>query len=125
MLAIGVTGALASDINADEWVAHCAAAEELNGWCAATASEVVKMIDSYQPRDGVNSNSIVCWKARPPPLVGDFPTSAQMFWLKELVAVTVRYLRDNPSFAKMPARALMLAAFMHQWPCGYVGPLLK
>jgi hypothetical protein len=123
LLALCVTGASADDIAADDWVGHCAAAEELYGWCAATASEVVKMIDADQQQRGVNA--LVCWTTRPPPRVGDFPTTAQTFWLKALVAVTVRYLRDNPSFAKMPVRPLMLAAFMHQWPCGGVGPLPK
>jgi hypothetical protein len=116
-----VTGASASDeINAQEWVAKCAAAEELYGRCAATVSEVVKLVDNYQHE---YPHFIVCWRPRPLPLAGDFPTTAQMSWFRELVSATVQYLRDNPLDAKMPASAVMLAAFMRQWRCGGVGPV--
>jgi len=117
LFAIGVSGVSASDMSAEAWVAQCAATEELYGWCAATVSEVVKLVDNYHSE---YPHVIVCWQTRPPPSIGDLPTTAQIFWFRELVSATVRYLRDHPSEAKAPASAVMLAAFMRQWPCGGV-----
>jgi hypothetical protein len=120
LLALCVTGASARDkINAADWVAHCAATEELHGRCAAPISEVVNLVDNYQYQ---YPHFIVCWKPLPLLPVGDLPTAAQMSWFRELVSATVQYLRDNPSAAKMPASAVMLAAFERRWPCGGVAP---
>ena len=116
LLALCVTGASASDkIIAADWVAQCATTEELYGRCAAPIYAVVTLIDNYQYQ---YPHFIVCWKPQPLSLVGDRPTTAQISWFKELISATVRYLHDNPSDAKMPASAVMLAAFERQWPCG-------
>jgi diadenosine tetraphosphate (Ap4A) HIT family hydrolase len=94
LLALCATGASASDkINADDWVAQCAATEEPYGWCAATVSEVVKLVDNYQYQ---YPHFIVCWKPQPLAPVGDLPTAAQMSWFRKLVSATVQYVRDNP-----------------------------
>jgi hypothetical protein len=119
LIAHRATWASASDeIIAADWVAQCAATDEIYGRCAATVSEVVNLVDNYQYQ---YPHFIVCWKQLPLPPVGDLPTAAQMSWFRELVSATVQYLRDNPSAAKMPAAAVMLAAFMRRWPCGGVG----
>ena len=116
LLALWVTGASASDkMNADDWMAQCAATDEQYDRCAATVSEVVNLVDNYQYQ---YPHIIVCWKPQPLAPVGDLPTAAQMSWFKELISATVRNLHDNPSDAKMPASAVMLAAFERQWPCG-------
>jgi hypothetical protein len=116
LLILSVTGASARDkISAAHWIAQCAGTEELHGRCAATVFEVVTLIDNYQY---LYPHFIVCWKPQPLPRVGDLPTAAQMSWFRELVSATAQYLRDKPSDAKMPASAVMLAAFMRRWPCG-------
>jgi hypothetical protein len=66
------------------------------------------------------SHKLVCWS------VADMPNLANGAddYIK-LATIAVRYFHQNPSYRAMPAPALMLAAFMRQWPCGQVGPLRR
>jgi hypothetical protein len=124
MIATCLTGSTAKateDVNADDWAATCESGGYFDrGICAGAAANFIDAMNDYQqhmPR-GPWSHRLICWNPAP-------PKSADPETYYGYAMVAVRYLRANPSYAKMPAPALMLAAFMREWPCGQVGPLRK
>jgi hypothetical protein len=123
MLASSAGAAKASeDINAGEWARMCESKSGFErGVCAGSAANFIDAMNDYQSRQsrlhGYPRHMFICWD--PPPKVADVEKNHAH------AMVAVRYLRSNPSYAEMPAPALMLAAFMRQWPCGAVGPIRK
>jgi len=114
-LLVSTTTALASeDVNADDWAVRCTTGQpHWVGWCAGTVANFLETLS----RQAGPPHRLVCWQTVPN-LNNDNVDS-----LMALAKVATDYLRSNPSYAKMPAPALMLAAFMRAWPCGTVGPL--
>ena len=123
MLASSAGVAKASeDINAGEWAQMCESKSGLErGVCAGGAANFIDAMNDYQSRPsrlhGYPRHMSIYWD--PPPKVADVETN------HAYAMVAVRYLRSNPSYAEMPAPALVLAAFVRQWPCGGVGPTRK
>lgn len=105
------------DINADDWARLCLSGGVNQGICVGSVATAVELIETYAHKEPVHR--LVCWS--PPPPTDDSDGSLAV--LHRVAMVAVDYLKANPSFAKMPAPALMLAAFMRQWPCGQFGPL--
>jgi len=92
------------DVNADEWAATCERGGNLGrGLCAGAVANFMDGMNDYQQRN----RRLICWRPDP-------PKSADPDMYYDYAMVAVRYLHANPSYAKMPAPALMLAAFMRK-----------
>jgi Rap1a immunity proteins len=112
----GTAAKATEDVNADDWAATCESGGYFDrGVCAGAVANFIDGMNDYQ-RHG--AHRLICWRPDP-------PKSADPDTYYDYAMVAVRYLRANPSYAKIPAPALMLAAFMRKWPCGQVGPLPK
>jgi hypothetical protein len=109
------------DVNADDWAAWCESSNGLmQGVCLGSVASAVDMIETHGRNDP--AHRMVCWNPAPPTNIATLSDSAASS-LGRLARVAIRYLRANPTYDKMPSPALMLAAFMREWPCGQVGPL--
>jgi hypothetical protein len=109
------TAKASEDINADEWAAGCESkAVFAAGICAGAVANFVEGLNRATP------HPLICW---PPSSAPTEEWGAGEY--HSLAMVAVRYFHKNPSYREMPAPALMLAAFMRQWPCGQAGPLRR
>ena len=121
LMALTITTANATeDINADDWAANCLGDAFGRGLCAGAAANFIDGMLNYQQGMpfGMASHRLICWRPEPPK-----NGSADTYYPYAMVGV--RFLQANPSYAKLPTPALLLAAYMRAWPCGEFEPLKK